>query len=329
MRKLVLLIFLKKTVLIFITFFVLTQTKAQQYPWFTQYRSNMYMFNPAFCGTKRFLDFRLFYRNQWTGYKGAPKTYAASLNMRYGDGKLGTGIFFFNDEIGPFKNTYAALTFAYHLKFDDVELSIGFQGNYMQQIFNGTKVTLHNQVDKSINLFESSKTTGFDGSFGLVLINDRFYFGVAGNNLIGAEMTHTYAGDPFYKGKYKNEANYCVGAGFNYAENPNFTFENSVMTLYTAGVPFYLDYTLRLHIKKVLLTGISVRLKDAIAAHLGFNIKNQFQVAYSYDLLTSPLRQYQSGSHEISIVFSSDLGRNKVRQGFNGRFLRQKFQYLL
>ncbi|MGZ3931337.1 MAG: type IX secretion system membrane protein PorP/SprF, partial [Bacteroidia bacterium] len=55
---------------------------AQQYPWLTQYRSNLSMFNPAFCGTKRILDFRMFYRNQWTGYDGAPKTYAAVLNLR-------------------------------------------------------------------------------------------------------------------------------------------------------------------------------------------------------------------------------------------------------
>lgn len=288
----------------------------------------MYMYNPAFCGTKRFIDFRLFYRYQWAGYTGAPKTYAASLNMRYNDGKLGTGVFFFNDEIGPFKNSYAALTFAYHLKFDDVELSVGAQGSYMQQIFNGTKVTLHNQVDRSIDLLASSKTTAYDGSFGIVLLNDRFYLGAGMNNLIGAEMMH-FSGSPAHLGKYKNEPSYSIGAGFNYAENPNYTFENSLMALYTAGVPIYIDYTLRLHINKVLLTGFSIRFKDAIALHLGFNIKNQFQVAYSYDLVTSPLSKYNYGSHEISLVFSSNLGRDQKRRGFNGRFLKQKFQYLL
>lgn len=320
---------MKKLVFILILLFALSETKAQHYPWFTQYRSNMNMFNPGFCGTKRFLDFRLFYRNQWTGYKGAPKTYAASLNMRYGDGKIGTGGYFFNDEIGPFKTTHASLTFAYHLRFDDVELSFGLQGNYMQQTFNGTKVTLHNQVDRSISLFESSKTTAIDGSFGLVLLNDRFYFAVGGNNLLGKEMPYYYASTPTSIGKFKNEASYSIGAGYNYSDNPNYTFENSVMALYTSGVPIYIDYTLRLHINKVLLTGVSVRLKDAVALHLGFNIKNQFQVAYSYDIVTSPLRKYESGSHEISIVFSSNLGRDQVRRGFNGRFLKQKFQYLL
>ena len=320
--------FLKKLVFIFVFVFTIFAGYSQQYPWFTQYRSNMYMFNPAFCGTKRFVDLRLFYRYQWAGYAGAPKTYAASFNMRYNDGKLGTGAFFFNDEIGPFKNTYTALTFAYHLKFDDVELSVGAQGSYMQQIFDGTKVTLHNQIDRSINQYAASKTTAYDGSFGIVLLNDRFYFGAGMNNLLGAEMLH-FSGDPTHQGKYKNEPSYSIGAGYNYAENPNYTFENSLMTLYTPGIPFYVDYTLRLHIQKILLTGFSIRFKDAIALHLGLNIKNQFQIAYSYDLVTSPLSAYQSGSHELSIVFSSNLGRDQKRRGFNGRFLKQKFQYLL
>ena len=248
--------------------------------------------------------------------------------MRLAEGKVGLGGFAFNDEIGPFKTTHAALTFAYHLKFDDVELSFGLQGSYMAQTFNGSKVTLHNSVDRGIDLETTGNIKGTDGSFGIVLINDRFYFGLGANNLIGKEMFY-YQGDSFYKGKYKTEPSFSLGAAYNYAEDPNYTFENSVMALYTNGVPFYFDYTLRLHIQKVLLTGISIRLKDAIAVHLGVNIKNKFQIAYSYDIVTSPLRKYNSGSHELSLVFSSNMGRDQKKRGFNNRFLRQKFQYLL
>ncbi len=298
------------------------------YPWFTQYRSNMYMYNPAFCGTKRFIDFRMFYRNQWDGLSGAPKTYAASLNLRLANGKVGLGGFAFNDEIGPFKTTYAGGTFAYHIKLDDIELSFGVQGIYMNQSFNGSKVTLHNSVDASIDLTSTSSIKGTDGSVGLVLINDRFYLGAGINNIIGKEFVY-YQGDPIHKGKYKNEPSYSIGAAYNYAENENYTFENSVMALYTSGVPIYFDYTLRLHIQKVLLTGISFRAKDAIALHLGVTLKNKVQIAYSYDIITSPLRKYNQNSHEISFVFSSNMGRDQKKHGFNNRFLKQKFQYLL
>ena len=248
--------------------------------------------------------------------------------MRLSEGKVWLGGFAFNDEIGPFKTTYAGLTFAYHIKFDDVELSFGVQGIYMNQSFNGSKVTLHNSIDNTIDLASTSTIKGNDGSAGIVLINDRFYLGIGANNLIGKEMIY-YQNDPLHKGKYKNEPTYNIGAAYNYAEDPNFTFENSVMALYTSGVPIYFDYTLRLHIQQILLTGISFRVKDAIALHLGVNIKNKLQIAYSYDIITSPLRKYNHGSHELSLVFSSNMGRDQKKRGFNNRFLRQKFQYLL
>jgi type IX secretion system PorP/SprF family membrane protein len=287
------------------------------------------MFNPAFCGTKRFVDFRMFYRNQWVGYTGAPTTYAASLNFRYFKGKLGTGAYVFRDEIGPFQTTNAALTFAYHIKFDDVELSVGLQGNYISQTFNGNKVTLHNQIDNSINLYTSANSYTFDGSAGFVLYNDRFYVGFGANNLIGSEMVY-YKTDPNHKGRFKNEGTYALGVGYNYAENQDFIFENSLMAVYTPGIPFYLDYTLRLHIKNKVFGGFSFRPTDAFALLLGVTLKNSFQVAYSYDIITSPLSKYQSGSHEIKLIFSTNAGKDKKRHGFNnGTFIKQKFQYLL
>ncbi len=286
------------------------------------------MYNPGYCGTKRVVDFRAFYRNQWTGYTGAPKTYAATLNFRYADGKLGTGLFVFQDNIGPFQTTNVSLTLAYHLQFDDVELSVGGGGSYYSQSFNGTKITLQNQVDRGINQYVTDKSTSFDASAGMVLYNDRFHFGFAANNLVGAEMIY-YKNDPLHKGKYQNAGNYAMNAGYNFSENPEFIFENSVMALYTKGVPFYFDYTLRMHVRNAVFGGVSIRFRDAVALHLGVTIKKDFQICYSYDVVTSPLRKFQKGSHDITLIFSTNAGKDKKKRGFSGKFLKQKFQYLL
>ena len=101
------------------------------------------------------------------------------------------------------------------------------------------------------------------------------------------------------------------------------------MASYVPGVPFSFDYTLRFHMKKQLMAGLSFRVNDAIVLHLGYTLKDNFQIAYSYDVVTSPLRTYQKGSHEIKLVFSSFMGTDKKKRGFNGRFLKQRFQYLL
>lgn len=301
---------------------------AQQYPWWTQYKSNQVLSNPGFCGTKRILDARVNYRNQWVGFDGAPKTYVLSVNSRLMKGKFGLGAFMFRDEIGPFRTTNASFTAAYHLKFPDSELSVGFQGNYLKQSFNGNSITLRNQQDNTINQYIEDKAGVFDASVGIVYYNDRFHIGIATNNIFSSKLEY-YKNDTLKTGIFKLAPHYIFSAGYNWADNPDFTFENSVYAAYVSGVPFAFDYTLRLHIQKQLLTGLSIRFGDAIALQLGYTLKDKIQIVYSYDFITSPLRTYQRGTHEISMIFSSNLGFDKKKRGFNNRFLRQRFQYLL
>ncbi|MES2762047.1 MAG: type IX secretion system membrane protein PorP/SprF [Bacteroidota bacterium] len=301
---------------------------AQQYPWWTHYRSNQTLFNPAFCGTKRLVDIRINYRNQWTGYDGAPKTYALALNSRLWKGRVGLGGFVFKDDIGPFNTFNGSVTAAYHLKFADSELSFGVQGNYMKTRLNGNSITLRNQQDKAINQYTSDADGTFDGSFGLLYFNDRFHLGVGANNISSSKFEF-YQNDSLKKGKYTNSPHYNISAGFNWADNPDFTFENSVLAVYVPGVPMTFDYTLRIHMKKQLIAGFSFRPSDAVALHLGCTIKENFQICYSYDIITSPLRKYQSGSHEISIIFSSNMGTDKKRRGLDKRFIKQKYPYLI
>lgn len=317
-----------KNKLIIIACFFLTCSYAQQYPWWSQYSGNQLLFNPAFCGTKRIIDFRLNYRNQWVGYDGSPKTYVLSLNGRLARGRIGLGAFMFKDVIGPFENSLAGLTFAYHLKFADSEFSVGGQLNYMQQKFNGSDITIRNQQDKSINQYVSDKATRYDGSFGLLYFNDRFHVGLATNNLASSVFEY-YKNDSLKKGKYTNEPHYHLSAGFNWADNPDFVFENSLLAAFIPGVPLTFDYTLRVHIQKQLIAGASFVVGDAIVLHLGYTIKENYQISYSYDIVTSSMRRYQKGSHELKFIFSSNLGSNKTKRGLNGRFLKQRFQYLL
>lgn len=316
----------KSLIVIFI--FIGCASQAQQYPWWTQYRSNQALINPGFCGTKRLVDARINYRNQWNGIEGAPKTYVLSLNARILKGHLGVGGFIFKDDIGPFRNISGSITGAYHLKFSDSELSFGIQGNYMKQRFLGTQISLRNQQDKAINQYVEDKAGNFDGSFGVVYYNDRFHLAAAVNNLASSKFEF-YKNDSLKTGKFTNAPHYNFSAGYNWGDNPDYVFENTVLAVYVPGVPFSFDYTLRLHMMKQLMAGLSVRFGDAVALQLGYTINETIHIAYSYDFVTSPLRKYQSGSHEIKLVFSSNLGTDKKKRGLDGRFLRQKFQYLL
>lgn len=304
---------------------------AQQYPFITQYRAHLYFFNPAFSGTKRWIDTRASYRQQWSGLDGAPTTAALSFNIRYFKGKLGSGILIFNDKIGPFVTNYFAGTLAYHIKMPDTELSFGFSTAYTIFKINPSLITLRHQTDAAVDIHSSTvNQKKIEGTFGVLYYNDRFFLSLSIANLFGANYKFTYSNPSFYKGNYINENHILFGAGYNFGENPDFVWENTFWIINTKGSPIFLDYILRLHIHKTLITGISVRLGNAFAAHIGLNIMDKFQISYSYDLLTSQLKTAQSGSHEVNLVFSiNKSSSNYTKNGVDKRFLKQKYQYLL
>ena len=53
--------------------------------------------------------------------------------------------------------------------------------------------------------------------------------------------------------------------------------------------------------------GVSYRTEDAIAPLLGYqfkpNAKSMLKIGYSYDVTTSQLKNYSSGSHEIMLNY--------------------------
>lgn len=300
--------------------------KAQQLPYYTQFRSNEYLQNPAISGTKRTIDARLNYRIQWVGFEGAPRTTSFTAHSRFYKGKMGAGIYVMQDKIGPSKQTNLGVSYAYHFRFPDCELSAGAAGNFTKYTLDGPYMILHNTQDPSIDQNVSNSTWVGDASAGIYLYNDRFHIGVAGMHL--AESTASfYKKDSIKKGKVKYVAQVNFSVGYNFAQNPDYIWESNLFANYVSGVPFMLDYTLRLHVKQAFMAGVSFRLKDAIALHLGVTFLENFQLSYSYDLLISKLRPYSSGSHEVMLIYS--FKPNNRRRGFlDTHFLHQKYGYL-
>jgi type IX secretion system PorP/SprF family membrane protein len=57
---------------------------SQQDPQYTQYMYNQAIINPAYAGSNESLSLVSLYRNQWTGFEGAPKTLTVSAHTPSG-----------------------------------------------------------------------------------------------------------------------------------------------------------------------------------------------------------------------------------------------------
>lgn len=313
--------------LFFILFFHLFLiTYSQQNLNLTQHRGSLFIFNPAVAGSRKLIDVRLGYRNQWVGYEGAPKSMYLSIHGKFAKEKLGLGGIILQDEIGPFRNFSATMAAAYHIKFEDAKLAFGLGGGYQSQGYFSDRITTQNQQDPAVNYSINDKAVSGNLNGGLLYYNDKFYLGISANNLTSSRLEY-YKSDTTKKAVFSQVLHYNFAVGYNWQVDNSLIWENSFMTSYLPNTPIMADYTLRLHFKESFIAGFSYRLKSAVAFHVGYSILNTYQISYSYDLTTNNLMRASSGTHEVKLIFGSNLFQSD-KKNKNKEFQRRHFQYL-
>jgi len=301
---------------------------AQQLPFWTNHRSNYFMLNPAVTGYKKTFESRLTYRQQWLGFDAAPKTLSFSSLFKFPKDKFGAGFFVYQDRIGIERVSTFSGSFAYHLYVMDLKLSFGGNISYNNKAIDVSGVTFLNSHDKLLNdLTRMGKANQLNGAFGVIIHNEEFYAGFAINNLIKSPFNFKYDNSSRYFTELTPQRHFNVAIGYNWLDNPDFIWENSLIMNYVLGIPLLVDYNIKLYLKDAFYFGAGVRLKTAVYAQLGFSIYENLQAGYSYDFNTNMLRRSNFGSHELKLVYIFDNGRGLHRR--SGGFHQRKFQYLM
>jgi len=303
-------------------------TFAQQLPYYTQFKPNNVTLNPGVAGTKRIVDARINYRKQWAGFIDAPVTMGFSANSRIVNGTMGLGLAYFSDKTGATKRSDFSIAYSFHAKFDDVELSVGAAWHQLTYFVDGAELHMHIPMDNSIDLFASQKKKMNDASAGVYFYNDRFHLGLSILNLLEPTINYYPESDTVHETKIHMVPHIYGTVGYNWSGHPDWIWENSLQVLYVQANPMMIDYNLRLHYQQKIFGGISLRLNDAIALHVGTTILEKFHISYSYDIVTSHLRSFESGSHEILLAWSSNIGMDKKKQYDMSRFKRQKYGFM-
>lgn len=287
-------------IIVIILLLLFNVVTAQQIPQFSQRAIDIFSFNPAFAGSKGYTELFLHHRAQWRGFDGAPVTqnltYQGLLNK-----SVALGISAMKDEIGPLSTSGIKLAYAHHFDLNVIHLSFGLSADLYQYGINGNQVTIRQEDDPAVLLELSEKYWRPDASFGTFLYNQRFYFGFSILQLLGSTVE-----------LYKNEGNsgtlplarhYYLHSGFNFNILNNFDLEPSILWSKAKGSPMQLEVNLYTQYLQKIMLGGSYRLNDAFSVIAGFKIKERFKIAYSYDIVISPLRTWQSGSHEMILAF--------------------------
>ncbi len=295
-------------------FLVSTLVKAQQDPQFTHYMYNMSVINPGYATDNAgVINVGGLYRTQWVGAVGAPKTATAFVHAPVAK-RIEMGLSIVSDAIGNIvneNNIYA--DFAYVIPLSETtKLSFGLKGGVtlFDANLNGLKLTSETP-DKA---FESNINKSFPNiGTGAFFFSDQYYLGFSAPNLLTTKHLEQKDG---IKTTGVENVHYFLTGGYVINLDADTKLKPAFMAKGVSGAPLSLDVTANILFNNFFEFGVGYRVGDAVDGLVAFNITPTLRVGYSYDYTVTNLGKYNSGSHEIFLLFDLDTS-NLSSKGYD------------
>jgi len=266
---------------------------SQQDALYTQYMYNTETINPAYAGSRGVLSIFGLYRTQWVGLDGAPKTGAFSINSPIDNTNFGVGLTILNDQIGPTVNSFISADLSYTIKTSDTyKVSFGVKGT--ANFFNFYRDKLNPQVttDPTLANFNNYYTPNLGA--GAYLHSNKGYLGLSVPNFFQSQK---YNDNDF--AIYKQKINFYLMGGYVFNLSPDIKFKPTFLVKTVEGAPLQFDLSGNFLFNGKFLLGSAYRWRAAGSLMAGFQVSQGVYIGYGYDLDTTHLVHYNSGSHEI------------------------------
>jgi type IX secretion system PorP/SprF family membrane protein len=280
----------------------LTTVFGQQDPQYTQYMYNMNILNPAYAGSKGIPSIGLLGRTQWVGVEGAPKTVTLAMHAPIGKA-VGLGLSVIHDEIGPVKEDNIYADFSYTIFTSGTgRLAFGLKAGVT--FMDVRELRMVDPDPLNIPIHQTSPNFGA----GVYYYTDRFYAGLSAPNFLETKHLEKKGG---VVSTASEKMHYFLTSGYVFDVADNLKLKPSTMIKATAGAPLSVDLSLNLLVDERVELGLSHRFDDSISGMIGFQVNDDFRVGYAYDYTTTRFGDYNSGSHEIILLF--DFNRKNVK----------------
>jgi type IX secretion system PorP/SprF family membrane protein len=298
---------------------------AQQEQQYTQFIYNKLSFNPAYAGSHESACLTGFYRNQWIGLEGAPKTMGLSFDMPLLNKRVGIGMNISRNTIGITERGTLDGAYAYRIPLGRGTMSLGVQGSvrYFRNDYSDDRLvsTLPMGQDGSIPEGEQSKYLPNFGA-GIYYASDKFYLGLSAprfllNNIDfnsasgltdGKEVIHLYG---------------MVGVIFKLSESVK--FQPQALLKYAENSPFDIDLNGSLIFNDKYTAGLTYRagggdsgIGESIDLLVSAHLTPKILLGVSYDITLSEIKEYNSGSLELVLryCFGTPEGQDIINPRF-------------
>ena len=280
---------------------------SQQESYYTLYRYNMNVINPAYAGALGKNVFAFTSRRQWSSMQDAPSTLAFSYSSERAN-NVGLGLSVVSDKVFIEQQTFAYADFSYKLDMESTQLYLGLKagGNFYSadpRVLS-TYSTSSDPAQQQLSRFNPNVGAGaylrgelFWASFSIPRL---FNVKRESDNLAvtAKDRVHSYLG---------GGADFAIGSGL--------LLKPSVLFRKVKGLPVTTDITGMLSWQNQFDLGVSYRTSSAFAL-LAVVSLGGFDIGYAYETPTvSSLSQLNLKTHEIVLRINLGQGDQTDKAG--------------
>jgi type IX secretion system PorP/SprF family membrane protein len=168
-------------------------------------------------------------------------------------------------------------------------------------------VTRLNPVDDDPSLHDYNNKFSPNIGAGVYLHSNKAYVGFSVPNFIESNRY-----DDNEVAIFKEKINYYLIAGYVFDLNNSIKFKPAVLTKMVEGAPLQVDVSGNFMFSEKFVIGLAYRWSAAMSAMVGFQATEGLYIGYGYDLETTNLDNYNSGSHEIFLRYELFRNNNKI-----------------
>jgi len=290
---------------------------AQQLPQFTQYMYNTISINPAYAGSREALSIVGLHRSQWVGFKGGPITQTLSIHTPLRNDRIGIGLSFIQDDLGPENFSYIYGDFSYSIPVGiNGKLAFGIKGGFTgysldQDFLNDPEVSNDDYFKGFSNRW--SPNIGL----GLYWSTNKWYLGLSTPRVLNTDRNKNNENlDTQQDYEALERLSYYFTGGYVFNLSELIKFKPAFLIKATNGAPVSYDLTANFLFNEKLWLGGSYRINEQTAAFGGivdFQISRQLRIGYAYEKPISDIASYTSGTHEILLIYEFKFLSSKLK----------------
>jgi len=280
---------------------------SQQESYYTLYRYNMNVINPAYAGALGKNVFAFTSRRQWSSMQDAPSTLAFSYSSERAN-NVGLGLSVVSDKVFIEQQTFAYVDFSYKLDMESTQLYLGLKagGNF----YSADPIALSAYSASSDPAQQQLSRFNPNVGAGALLKGELFWASFSIPRLFNVKRESDNLAVTA-----KDRMHSYLGGGVDLPIGSGLLVKPSVMLRKVKGLPVTTDFTGMLSWQNQFDVGISYRSSSAFSL-LSVVSFGGFDIGYAYETPTvSSLSQLNLKTHEIVLRINLGQGDQTDKAG--------------